>query len=628
MFRRHLAFRERRTARGGLRRAFAFEALEGRSLLSGDGLSAGYEPAWTAPVATVLPALEAALPAFEAARDPLFSASPQRLMTAAMWGRLLLPASIDVSTFAFSPIDSTSLDGSPFGSTTFVGLGGRQDRFVWPQYGAAFDPQFESVIVSPPQVGEPFVAKALFVDPASGAGMFCVVVCSSSPTGETSASISVSRFSLADRGGDRFLRFDRALDSLLADDLSVWRVAGLVPYDRKPHDAWIADGIADPDDSSRYLDVVGGETAGNGKLVAGRERPLGGLPGLPPPALGGSTTVSRGGDDGEGYYGGGEEGGFIGLSTMSDFAPSVTNAFTNAVERAAANDFAQFAPSEPLVVRGFEAPPADESGSADSFSEEKSTAAVPATGLGAANTVEAEPRGANAFGRSITRGEGFPAIAESADEPTSAASDSASDSSVADSDAGTDPAAEAPFVDPTAVEESFASALHEVEGEGGLIALAVSQLPSEPISAQPAAEPWFVEDAPPRGLASAELRAFESGVGLFQVFDVAAALPVVAATHEKLDAAPRPTFAMASVFPSLPGLTGGASEQDGAKPADSREGRVDEASLDSNVAIAAVSAVVLSAGLSLRRKGPVAKLRAMFERWPRRIKSRRAKRDA
>lgn len=613
-----------------MRRAFSFEPLEGRSLLSGDGFGATYEPAWTAPVAT-------ALPPVETTRDALFSASPQRLMTAAMWGRLLLPSTFDVSTFDVSAFDSAALGGALFGSTTFAGIGSEANRFSWPKPDAFFGPQFESIVVSLPQVGislpyfgEPLVAKALFVDSASGAGMFCVVVCSSSPSGETSASISVSRFSLTDRGGDRFLRIDRAFDALSANDLSVFRVTGLSPRDGKPHDAWIADGAVGFEDASRYFDFVARDPGGDGNLVAGRERPLGGLPVLAPPAIGGTVNVGRGGDESHGYYAGGDEGGFIGLSTMSDFAPSVTNAFTDAVERAATNGFAQLAPRESSELGGFDAAPETETpftvpGALDA---DQTTAAPPAIGPSRVVGTETDAaRGSKALERSITRSDSFPAASESGSETATRTTDTDSNPATVESRPDPNQLANAADADPAATVESDAEVLAQADGEGGLIALAVSELPSEPITVQAAAEPWFVEDARPRDLATSESPALESSVGLFQVFDVAAALPAVTAAHEKLDSAPHPTFAMASLFPSISGLSVAGDEAHEQKPADSHDARVEEATVDSNMAIAAASAVVLSAGLSLRRKGPVAKLRAIFERWPRR-KNRRAKRDA
>jgi hypothetical protein len=612
-----------------LRRPFGLEPLEGRSLLSGTDIGFGFDgdataTSWIAPTASVAPVAESA-------SDFVLSPAPQRFVTAAMRGRVTLSPSFDVSAIDSFSFGAVSFVTSPLNSSALIGIAGsEQNSFTWP----AFTGRFSNVMVSTPGGAKSFVASSVVVESTSD-GMFCVSFCSATE-GENGTSFNFNRFLTTTLDTSAIAQINSAFELSPVRGPGSLRLHPLGGLGDKPQHAWsIGRGEGDAFDS---IDVIPGEIRfqiGEGKLIAGRE-PIHVWPG------------DGGNESGDGSIG--ENTGFIGLANTADFNASVSGAFTRAAEGAANADVFSYAPNMPMEsMAGDEGVKSGVSQNMNltpdlQFGEatiESPTVAMPGAGVydvdvpdaispGSLGLAESDVRGTSKNDRSIVRSE--PKTADVLPDSTAEAAP-AVDGNHTDLQAKTDDVRSDVLVEDSQVDATTADAIAEAVAEamaaaeengGGLIALDAPKMPNDSMMAASAAEPWFVEDARTTALASADDVRFESNVGLFQVFDVAAVLPVVNASGDKLEAEPKPTFAVASLFASITNLGADDETQQPKKADDNSEPRIEEATVGSELAIAAASAIALSAGLSLRRKGPVAKIRAIFERWPWRNRSRRS----
>ncbi|MEX2186224.1 MAG: hypothetical protein WD875_05505 [Pirellulales bacterium] len=579
---------------------------------------------------------------------------------------------------ARSLLAATGLEGGMDGSAWNVARAGETSAafhgFAW-RFGdifggresngapgfSPFSPRFGAMIVSTPSAGGIDFAKAFVLSTPEGGSFHCVViVCSTSSFGDSASQIAADRLNLDTlaAGHSAYLSsVDSVFDIAYDSSTQIWRLSPSLTLDRKLHDAWAGDRHKDTGmssmpkgttmggdrtdadlgsmhDAGQGMDGAAGNMPGDrmtgdrmtaDKMTGDAMRPIG----LPPllPGLGGAigTVKTDGGDAARGGSGG-EIGGFIAFSTASDvmMSSAVANVFAEAAQRAA---------TTVVLGGGISA-----NGQTTQDANSGAAAETLSPGIVRSQTADAPvlpSRSPDAIHRDDTGGGELPtqqppieAIGAIGERPATTATgrvathahDAFADDRAADAiaeETNADDGRHDATADSTtaAVADAFAWA-HQPEG--GMIALAVSYLPSEVDLAHRAEEAWIVEDARPRGDGESDEPRFESNVGLYQVFEVATTMPPSVRTAEY------PRQAAAASMPMPPWSAAESSETASRTVASHSEASLGVAGwVGPNYAAATASALAFAAGITFRVSRPLSTARRVVDRLRDRARSDR-----
>lgn len=587
------------------RRALAVETLEGRSLLAVTGFDSGGGVDGSGDGGVWNPA---GSPAQYAAM-----AAPAAPSHAASASAGLLGAPLAARGFAWRFGDGFYAQGADASSRV-----------------SPFSPQFSAVLVSPsPRGPDAGYAKAYVLPSAEGGSFGCVVViCATSLDGSASQlGQSVALGGVLSQRSTYLSSIDRAFDIKYDAPAQIWRLTPSETLSRLLHDAWIGE---------RRGDSAGKEIAHTGDRMnagMGADRDDGPMAGRTD-----DGDYMRGGMNGDL---GGETGGFLALSTAGDMAMSsaVANIFADAAQRAAPSVVSR---SEASVKNLVASAIGSDVNSSDVNSADVAPSVITRTeNIGAAvnnpASLDSPTRSDSATTAPATQRADVDVAAEVPSTTAStttassraahraldaanlgaAASDASSEQDGDDADAS--PVASDTSSDANrfaAADAAAATTIHDAgvwvadEGQGGMIALAASYLPSEAEPAHPAADAWLVENVRPRVDGELDEPRFESNVGIFQVLDVAAAPPLAGRITEL----PRHVVTTAVVLPLAEGDVPATEEDSTTEPARVETAAVDQHGLGPHYAVAVAAALAASAGVTLRGRRPLEAVKRIVER--------------